>query len=292
MHISTNSILKAQESAILNAKIDKSSQSGSLWDKIDSQKMKEAMQRRAHADRIIGCQIRKRKNKITPSITIVRKGVLTTGETIEVEDLNKLGFSEWVELYEQVGKSKSMYKDAVAKELERRFEKVKRLNIKLSESAKPSDPQAELEDANIQPLKRRKKIVSDPNANLFQNLNPAELITVISKQKVMKEQDSLNLIPPSGIPSHKEALFLTSPEHGLVFHDLSGALSFQRTAELPKASTMHLFTLHWICKRFPQNSQGYEVFLLKEAESRGVDLNKPPTLEVKKEFIEMSTGLL
>jgi hypothetical protein len=73
----------------------------------------------------------------------------------------------------------------------------------------------------------------------------------------------------------------------MYFANARGQLVFQRTAELKKVPTMHLFTLYRFCEAYSEKGNGYEQFLIDEGWNRQVNVKIAPSFEVKQETIEL-----
>jgi hypothetical protein len=218
----------------------------SQLDKMDKRLMSEKIHFRRYNETIINCVLKRKRNQSLPSIRVVRQGYETSSETVDLDKLNELGYTEWVELHNVIFTQSGIHKDLVIGEIERRFKKIKYLKVDISGSPTPEffdmiDNEEEEED---RPLKRKKKLTAPEgtHADFLRNLSPLDLLSQLSPQANMKTLKNLNLTPPN-VPNATAGLFIESPEHGIFFINAYNHLSFQRTAELEIAPHIHLYTL-------------------------------------------------
>ena len=195
-----------------------------------------------------------------------------------------------MEIYQVVKSSNAKYLEMVRGELERRFDKIRALNLDVSNLPQPSGYEIIDEDESEQPLKKRKKSVAasgdtDDDA-LFKNLGNEEWAQLITPELVIRSLSGLDLKMPENVLNDVNGLFVETPVHGMCFKTAISML-FQRTSELKIALALHLYSLYAICKRNPNVSQGFEKFLLIEADRRRLDLTQTPPYEVKKEIVDM-----
>jgi hypothetical protein len=149
------------------------------------------------------------------------------------------------------------------------------------------------DDEDKEPLiKRRRRHINlegpqGTHADFIKNLNPAEILEQLAPEALDKTLNHLNLTLPAGVPNAKVGMHITDPEHGMFFANARGQLVFQRTAELEKVPTMHLFTLYRFCEAYSEKGNGYEQFLIDEGWNRQVNVKIAPSFEVKQETIEL-----
>lgn len=264
----------------------------SQLDKLDRRLLTEKVKFRKYKEAIKDCQLKRRRNETLPSLRVTRVGFETSIETVDLDKLGELGYTEWVKLHNIIHFQKGIHRDTVLVALEKRFEKMKLLKVDISGYPKPVGLETEdddEEDVENRPLKRKKRITAPEgrHEDFITSLNPQEFLQQLSKESLEKTLRFLNLSLPSNVPLATAGLFIEEPEHGIYFITPTGRLAFQRTAELDKAPHMHLFALYKICMSVKERSKGYEKFVIDQGLRRSIDVTKAPSLEVKKEAVEL-----
>jgi hypothetical protein len=256
---------------------------------MDKKRLTEKVHFRKFNETIIDCSLKRKRNQSVPSIRVIRQGFETSNEIVDLNMLGELGYTEWVELHDVIIRQSGVHKETVLGELEKRFEKMKRLKVDISDSPTPEFYDMVDEDEEDRPLKRKKRIAAPGGSHedFLKNLSPEEILGQLSQEAIMKTLRNLNLIPPPNVPNATAGLFIESPEHGIYFSDAFNNLAFQRTTELGIAPHMHLYTLYKFCMAFKDISRGYENYVIYEGDRRKLDVTAAPTFEVKQEAVDL-----
>jgi hypothetical protein len=241
----------------------------------------ERVENRYKDEKITKVLIKKLKDHVTPSMTLHRAGRTQWDMVIDLIDIMKLGYSEWVEIHQLAQHSSSKHKDRVLDTIGRMFVKAVELNVDFSKLKKPLPLSDEQRDAT-KPVKRSR------NPKPYVPVGPSESLI---DQMLTKGGDMtrVNLTPPPDSPQDVEGLFIEVPESGLLYHDHKGILCFQRTSQLQWASPVHLFLLRCTCNRHPVTSANFIEKIEAEAKRRNLNLDAPDGLYIKEAFLHLHT---
>jgi len=144
--------------------------------KLDRRLLCEKMMTRRFPEKITGCHLKRKRGQSVPCIRVVREGYETSSESVDLDRLGDMGYTEWVELHDIIFKQSSIHRRVVLDEIEKKFEKIKSLKIDLTGQPLPSYFVFDEEDDSVErPLKRTKKAPAAPEGrheDFLKNLTP------------------------------------------------------------------------------------------------------------------------
>ena len=232
--------------------------------KMDKAKYQDVLSRRKGEDAIVSVRCTKPKTMKILTLHLKRQDPRSGQypEVIPVTDLAKYGYTEWLEIQGLSKNHKGILSQELNLALTLLISKVRNLGLI------PAEFHSESSSA---PARRNKK--KSYHVQFLQSLGSV----------------LINNIPPAGVNSIPR-LFIREPVHGVFYQDEKGQMCFQRTDELFKAPTVHLFHLRLELKGH-RESGSYHWLISLELSKRRQELLHDDYKWIKQEIMEEAAQL-
>ena len=177
-------------------------------------------------------------------------------EVIFASELTKYGFSEWTQMQSIIENHKGIHAEELKLALKSLIEKIKKLDLVLADKDKRPSTSSSAPKSSRTP---HSVFLYPYGTRYIDNSLPAGVEPV-------------------------QHFFIRSPEHGIFYMDSNHQMCFQRTSDLLRAQTEHLFHLRLECMGHVEQD-GYHVLIALELVTRLEELGLDGFKWIKPEII-------